>query len=116
MQARERVAWAAGIYEGEGSCQSPAQGGLALRIGMTDLDVIESLQAVFGIGSIKPKTNTHYPGSKQQWVWTACGKQAYAVGVAMLPFLHERRAGKMHDSLDAWLRVPGPHRKHTWRA
>jgi hypothetical protein len=46
-----QIAWAAGLFEGEGTIVDSA-GPVQLRVKMTDLDVLERLLDVFGVGEI----------------------------------------------------------------
>jgi hypothetical protein len=45
------IAWAAGLFEGEGTIVD-STGSVQLRVKMTDLDVLEKLFDVFGVGGI----------------------------------------------------------------
>jgi hypothetical protein len=46
-----QIAWAAGLFEGEGTIVD-STGSVQLRVKMTDLDVLERLLDVFGVGDI----------------------------------------------------------------
>lgn len=63
MPTPEQIAWAAGIFEGEGSCRylnyldkhtGWRNCGIALVVRMKDEDVIRRLKAIMQVGSVKP--------------------------------------------------------------
>lgn len=103
---REDLAWAAGLFEGEGSFfinNKKADGkhyqGVTASLGSTDRDVLERFQAVLGVGHIRK----HSPGDerwRQSWQW-GTGKFEHAQYVACLlwPWLCERRRGQVHEAL-----------------
>jgi hypothetical protein len=51
-----QIAWAAGLFEGEGTIVD-STGSVQLRVKMTNLDVLERLVDVFGVGEIYGPTN-----------------------------------------------------------
>jgi hypothetical protein len=60
-------AWAAGIFEGEGTIvlsQKKRGGRLILKMGMTDLDVVQRWAQITNAKIYKPKPT---PGQKQMW-------------------------------------------------
>ena len=104
--------WAIGLFEGEGSiiiqrsCNSAY-----LTVSMTDLDVINRLQQVWG-GKIYLRKNQN-PKWKQAWRWQLGGKnRVKKVLNRMLPFLSERRACKALDALD---RIDGCYSEYQGR-
>ena len=95
------LAWAAGIYEGEGSVYIlPHKRSCAnLQISMTDLDILQRLQNLFG-GSIyaKKKQKVHH---KQGWTWQLSKKKdIYKTLSLLLPWLGERRSFKALNTFD----------------
>lgn len=79
MASSEEIAWAAGLFEGEGSI-SPSNRkrglgkGIRLQINMTDLDVLERFRDVVGCGyiykSAPPDSCKATRGQrKQMWKW-----------------------------------------------
>lgn len=62
MSNEAQIAWAAGLFEGEGSIGfRKVQKGRApttLRLGMTDFDAVEAFQQVFGVGRIRIERRT----------------------------------------------------------
>lgn len=91
---REELAWAAGLFEGEGAvCWNAA--GLGRRraqacMSSTDEDVIRHFAAVVKVGRVHgPYTKD---GRKPVWKWVAAHFPATQAVVAMLwPWLGERR-------------------------
>jgi hypothetical protein len=83
------IGWLAGILEGEGTFLSGQ--GIGIHVTMTDLDIIERLQAVTGLGHIYVLAlkKEHY---KQSWCW-AVQRRAHIrhVITAVPPWLGTRR-------------------------
>lgn len=77
------IAWAAGIYEGEGWV-----GGQS-AIGLTQKDpyIVERLQALFG-GSLRPRKNGNYD---PLMVWTLSGPRARGFAMTIYSLLSPRR-------------------------
>jgi hypothetical protein len=68
---------------------------------MTDLDVLEGLQEIFG-GSIYRAHNPR-PGSwKQSWVWNVVGVRAARVMESILPLMKSRRTARIREVLTVW--------------
>lgn len=112
MDNRERIAWAAGVIEGEG-CIQATKGRLSshdgrrlicfsLRVVMTDLDVIERLHETFGVGSVFPYKNLHGLGTKQLYCWDVRrATDVKAVCVAIHSFMGQRRKAQIDAVLQA---------------
>ena len=95
------LAWAAGIFEGEGSINIiPNRPSCAsLQVAMTDLDILVRLQDIFG-GYIyeKKKQKTHH---KKSWTWQLTRKaDVYATLEKLLPWFGERRSFRALNVLD----------------
>lgn len=91
---REDVAWAAGIFEGEGCfvlTKYPNRLSPHVAMQMTDEDVVRRFAAVVGVGTIsvrKPRRE----GYKPAWLWQATSFETFqAVGAMFWPWLGERR-------------------------
>lgn len=99
---REDIAWAAGVFEGEG-CFSfsthPVRPNkvFTARLSMTDKDVVDRFaRAVkFGrIGTRRPYQSHHLP----QYTWTAHGfETVQALAAAFWPWLGMRRRAKIRE-------------------
>lgn len=97
-QLREKLAWAAGVFEGEGCfslatrsdrSESKPQACAVLR--MTDEDIVHRFYEIIGVGSV----SRHEPssgGTKPFWQWSARGHDSVLRVVTMLwPWLGMRR-------------------------
>ena len=97
-------AWATGIIEGEGyfvRMPNAKSGKIGCR--MTDLDVLQRLQELWGgsiyeVKSAQAKVHTEW---KPAWTWIL-GKRSevYKVVETMLPLLNQRRAYQAQNLLD----------------
>ena len=65
---REKLAWAAGLFEGEGcfTVHKHCRGGTAV-IKMSDKDVLDEFVSVVGIGKVVPKKTKTKPTHKQMY-------------------------------------------------
>lgn len=97
MTNKERIAYLAGIIDGEGCigawnayghkrAQSPiAQ--ICVRVAMTTPFAVKMLHAAFG-GSLKVAERPK--GSKRQFVWQVVSRKAEACIIKLLPYLQEK--------------------------
>lgn len=101
---REQVAWAAGLFEGEGYISFGGNGigksgRLRLGLGMTDPDRVELFQAIVGVGSchIVRKRQPHH---KETLKWSTTNfEQAQAVITMLWPWLGPRRRAAARNGL-----------------
>lgn len=92
-----QTAWAAGILEGEGCFDyNRLPKYPRVRVEMTDIDVIEKMQDVLGVGRIS-YTDRH--GWKPTAILTISGKDAIPVMRAVLPHMGVRRKAKIEGLL-----------------
>ena len=109
MRTREDLAWAAGLFEGEGSFSySKHTGGTGRQVqaraelAMTDEDVVRRFHQIIGIGAVDSK---HTPsmqaaGHKPQWRWRVWSYEQIQAVVAMFwPWLGQRRRGRAKEVL-----------------
>jgi hypothetical protein len=91
-------AWAAGLYEGEGSCGMGSRGYPRLLLGMTDRDVVERFREVLGFGSIHtPKPQA---GRKQMHRFECGGWKNVAQAREWFgPYLFPRRLAQLDELL-----------------
>lgn len=95
------VAWAAGLLEGEGSfLAKPGTCSPTAVCHMTDLDVLERLQGIFG-GPIYVVTNrqAHW---KPSWKWQVVGHLAADVMRQVRPYMMLRRGEVIDGLLRVW--------------
>jgi len=92
-----KEAWAAGIIEGEGSIictkikSRPNSYRVCITVTMSDLDIVERLHSIFGVGTIttrKPQKENY----KELYVWAVQNLEGcMSVGQKISPFLGKRR-------------------------
>ena len=106
----DTIAWAAGLFEGEGTVVS--FGGRkhqrSLALSMTDEDVVLRFAAVIGVGKIygpygyASSTSRRREHHKQYWRWSVSDKDGVAIAAKMLlPFLGQRRSAKLKEAIEA---------------
>lgn len=107
------VAWAAGLFEGEGTIviTTATRSGhprVGIAVASTDLDVLERFQQVIGFGGIHKKTTKVQAHHKQQYQW-GCGtnKETVRILTMLHPWLCTRRAERADQAMAtlAWTRV-----------
>lgn len=106
------IAWAAGIYEGEGSCSTNerllSDGSPSVRlqcsVSQKDPELLHRLHALFG-GNVYDYTHTyrHRPhkdgGSCVMFRWSLSGPRAHGFMLTIFSFLTERRKGQIRRAL-----------------
>lgn len=97
-----QVAWAAGIFEGEGCVYVLRRRGRAdrvvLAVAMTDLDVIERLRDVFGCGSISSERRRD--GRKPIYRWNTSARGDVERVLALItPWLMSRRQARIAEAV-----------------
>lgn len=103
------IAWLAGLLEGEASfvatCHSGRYVYLQVSLRMADEDVVRRAAAVFGVGHVTGPYRwkgfkDHW---KDQWQWSVTkSADAYAVMIAVWPWLGERRRQQVKSAVGAW--------------
>ena len=102
------IAWAAGLYEGEGSLiKRTGRTTWQLTIKSTDLDVLQKFLNIFDVGSIHfctaPSLKPHW---KPIWQYAVSNKGGmHKILTAILPHLGSRRAYKALNFLDYFDKV-----------
>src|SRR5271154_5870369 len=89
---REELAWAAGLFEGEG-CFTRSHGVPVANMGMTDLDVIRRFHGIMGFGSMYEMKRADPWKDGLQWMTTTF-EQMQATGAMLWPWLGERRRAR----------------------
>lgn len=108
MTTQAEKAWAAGLFEGEGSCLVGGSGNRQPRVQMvmTDREPITRFQRIVGCGQVASYPS--YSGHKPTWRWNVQGQEDVLAVLALLwPWLSPRRqeqaaevierASKMND-------------------
>lgn len=116
MATNEQIAWAAGIFEGEGCIslmQSRSRGSnrtrpwVRLSVQMTDRDVIEHLYEVVAVGGVSLHHRANRPKYKDCWAWQASARDdVIELLTLFLPWLGNRRTAKANEALEL-LRATG---------
>lgn len=111
------IAWAAGLFEGEGCVRywrtgARQWGTPQMSIGMTDLDVLQSFHRIVGVGTLNgPYRKNGGPNKnyKPQWVWTARNfENVQALIAAFWPWLQSRRRQRAVQVLQQARAAPLP--------
>lgn len=93
------IGWLAGIYEGEGYCGLKGHTSFAVSITMTDLDVVDRIHKVSGVGTVR---GPYDRGNKPYKIWQVGGPDGVAFLEAVLPWLGERRASRAMEAITRW--------------
>lgn len=97
---REDIAWAAGLFEGEGCVRIRPRGCGEMTLAMTDRDVVERFAEIVGAGKVKRNDGPARNGHQVQWRWNVSRFETVQAVVAMIwPWLGERRRAKALEVL-----------------
>lgn len=107
MWSREDVAWAAGVFEGEGFVGTydyrSHRPSWMMSVEMTDEDVVRKLHRVIGLGKVYgpiERKNGAGAGWLPTWKWQLARRdQIYAVCAALFPFMGKRRRARMAQAI-----------------
>lgn len=110
MKSMDWIAWAAGLFEGEGCFTLTRSGNRRYpraTLNSTDPDILRRFHEIVGVGSIylsnAKDRPTHY---KQQEAWVAHGiENVRKVAQMFAPYLGERRTARLEELL-AWEPAP----------
>lgn len=84
------VAWAAGLFEGEGCITPRAKTSGELVVGMTDLDVVERFHGIMGVGTITTEVRNPPHSTCYRWQVTNAADCTMVLNL-LLPWLCNRR-------------------------
>lgn len=97
-RSREDLAWAAGLWEGEGCFTGVKNRVPQATMSMTDEDVMRRFAVVIGFGTIYAVTKP--APRKNCWMWQSRTFESFQATVALLwPWLHERRRARAAELL-----------------
>lgn len=102
------IAWAAGLFEGEGCITASTRPDgyvryVNLALTMTDLDVVEKFACIVGIESVKTYAGV-YEGRKIRHVWqTNKISEVLRVYNLLEPHLGPRRRARAHELIAAYV-------------
>ena len=104
------IAWAAGLFEGEGYISKERVGGKSshrLAINLTDKDVLEKFVSVVGFGSVRELHNQLLDKKVKEGKWKPCfvweinnKKETRRILDMFLPYFGDRRAHRAMNMLD----------------
>ncbi len=108
-QSEQHIAWAAGLFEGEGCIyltnNRSGQSYVHLTVVSTDEDVLSRFHRTVGVGNVytkRPREDHHKPS----WQWRCARRDDVAhVKNLLLPHLGERRTGRWAE-LDSLATTP----------
>lgn len=111
MWRREDLAWVAGIIEGEGYFllvqDRCGRWYPKVRVQMNDRDVLERMQAITGFGRIVESNPPSRPQSSPIIRWNVERQhEAYALMVAIYPWMCVRRALRIREVCSGWINQP----------
>jgi hypothetical protein len=91
------IAWAAGFYEGEGTCNYATRSQHVV-VNQVEREPLEKLQRMFG-GTIRPIKAHHR--SQASWRWCAHGPRARGVMMTLYVLLSKKRQAQIRKVLHA---------------
>lgn len=102
------IAWAAGLFEGEGTwiVRPPKGNGNAtavVALQMRDRDVVERFASIMGCGKITcERRSERNPKHSDMWRWTTAKRaDVRRITELLVPYLGQRRAERARDVLVA---------------
>jgi hypothetical protein len=105
MSEREEIAWAAGLFEGEGCIDCTRRKYRdkvyvtpRLQLSMTDEEVVRKFHETLGCGRVNGPYRSRL-STRPYWRWAAHGKETRVVLDVFLPFLSGRRRAKAEEVL-----------------
>lgn len=105
------IAWAAGLFEGEGSFSTRIYGergrvGVRMSLSSTDKDVVEKFRRIVGCGNLGGPY-WHSMSTRPQWAWTLNRPEEFIrLAEVLRPFLGERRLARLDECLAAYNEQP----------
>jgi hypothetical protein len=97
-RSEESVAWAAGLFEGEGWVHHDRSGGTRIGIEMCDRDVVERFAAIVGCGHVDARPSRN--GNQESYQWRVSDRWEVAdVLTSLRPLMGERRGAKADAAL-----------------
>lgn len=114
MDASHKIAWAAGLFEGEGCLCFSKKGAAFCAVAMTDEDVVRAFSSVIGFGNVNgPYSNARGFKCKKRkkpiWRWSAHGFESLQRLCDMFsPYLGQRRSARLREILSKRKALPAP--------
>lgn len=97
MTSEAEIAWAAGLYEGEGSAfLGGVQCQPRLQLEMVDEDIVRRFALALGSGNVRSYSSRGRNRSSATWQWSVQrGEDVLAVVALLLPHLGSRRTRQL---------------------
>lgn len=116
----QEIAWAAGLFEGEGTvCAVKAYNGSfypRMAIGTTDLDVLQRFVEIVGVGKVYGPYQHYGPDKKPMYRWAADRRERFTEVLDLIwPFLCDRRQQQVRDTFEKCHELTHPERAPTSR-
>ena len=98
---RERLAWAAGLFEGEGCIfVSKKHRNVSISVKMTDEDSVRRFHSYIGLGKVTGPVPRKNPRWKPYWVWAVYNFEYVQAALALLwDGLGQRRQDKAIETI-----------------
>lgn len=117
MGNAKEIAWASGLFEGEGCICFTGKYSVALGVNLTDHDTLERFARIVSVGRVtgpyQHTTSIHGTVGKPMWSWKASQQDDVRKTLRrMLPWLGARRTTRAHDALTRLKAVRRPGRCH----
>ncbi|TXH11911.1 MAG: hypothetical protein E6R04_00450 [Spirochaetes bacterium] len=98
MDTTHSVTWFAGLFEGEGCFNFSNGKPKRMTISMTDRDVLDHVQSLFGgtVVSLKKREEHH----KDVWIWYLHGESSVELAKKIQPYLFSRRAKRCAEYIE----------------
>jgi hypothetical protein len=104
------IAWAAGLFEGEGCICINAEGYVILALVMADEDVVRRFAAEVGAGKVSGPIKRGREHWKPMWRWLTTNRaEIEAVLHELRPYLGDRRAEKANQAIIRLLEQESAH-------
>ena len=101
MTRQEEIAWAAGLFEGEGCLHLSKEGRFHIVLTTTDEDVIKRLHDIMNVGSINFRHSPSRKNRKPHWTWGVYNRDdVIQVLNLMMPYFGERRTEAAEKMLE----------------
>lgn len=103
MTTMMEIAWIAGIVEGEGCIVvQPSSKTLRLSIEMTDLDVLQKAQRIFGPDARLSKRTVKLsnPKWRDRYILHLCGSRLMQWLMTIYPLMGNRRKAKIEQAIE----------------
>lgn len=108
--------WLAGLFEADGSVKNLGRYGMGLEIAMTDLDVLENCQRLFGGIIYGPYDKNKGKGHnvKPMYSWNIHKRsESYGILMTIYPLLGQRRRDRIKQAAIKYLNGQPPNGKKT---